>query len=320
MKPDALDLGAVLSTAEVLRFISEATDEHQKKQGNIPSTGSPAQIELETCADPEWLQGALYQGGQAIMVASDHVLALHRGLTINPILTFAVWSSARNVLEASSKCIWMFDATIESAERITRSLNVRVNEIRKSQTYQRRLLQATEREADTISQLTSERDARVKCLRKQVATISQEISDGDTRVAYLRKRAATIGVTEKLDRNENFIGFGDGTSSISEQIDSAFDDAESVYSLLSAAEHGTTWAVRALGAHVDMGSQPRVSPDLTPEKALWLILMATEWFSRGLWAQYEMFGWDLHELKTVLEKAYDQIRIKPVRRFWRPTS
>ena len=151
-------------------------------------------------------------------------------------------------------------------------------------------------------------------------TLSQSIDpEGphyDSQVDVLRRRARALGIIEKLDRKGRFLGFGHGVQSISSRIEDAFGVSED-YSQLSASAHAETWAILHLGSQVEVTHPPRAVPGLSPHQAMYLIIKPTDWIARGLWAYYQLFGWDLDEGKAMLEAAYDEVGLRHELRFWR---
>ena len=288
----------VLRTANVLEFISQVAESDYNTFGGQMFQSSHASLELSTSSHRELLESAYSQGRLSALVALDYVRAVHRALTVSPILTYSVWAAGRGVLEACSKGLWMLDGSIDPTERIIRSLNVRLKEIKDAQTYRRNLL---------------------KSVGVESAAISQEIVDGDKRVSHLRSQASSVGIRERSDKNGRFMDFGDGIKSISFRIDLTFPDAAAVYSMLSPAAHGDVWAVSVLGSETVAGPESMVLlfPYLAPSSAQWIIIMTVEWFARFLWTHHEMFGWDLTNLRSVLENAYDQLCLDSATRFWR---
>ena len=291
-----IDLRDVLQKAEALRYLcSEAEGILNRYSGAYLPT-SPAALEVDSSPHEELLKTAYYLGSHTVLVTVDHTLSLHRGLTGEPQLTYSVWSAARNILEASSKCVWLLDKPIDPMERITRSLNIRLTEIRDAQKYLRNLV--------------------TKC-PAQTQGINQEILASNVRIADLRNQVGASAFPEKLDKKGKFLGWGTGPQSISTRINFAFKDSESTYSWLSPALHGDTWALRALGSHVERGEHPQEHPDLSPDYALWLIVMAIKWFTKSLWTLCELYGWDIQQLRVALEALFDHVGMGQNTRFWR---
>ena len=292
----SFDLRDILQKAEALRSLSSEAEGVRNRNGNEPLPTSPAAMELASSPHAELLEAAYYLGNQAVLVAGDHTLSLHRALTIEPLLTYSVWSAARNILETCSNCVWLLDKNIDPMERITRSLNIRLTAIRDWQTYLRNFMKENPAQAQDIT---------------------QEISTLDARITNLRNRVGATGILEKSNKKGKFLGWGTGPQSISTRIDFAFKGIGSYYSLLSPASHGTNWALRNLGSHVVMGNSPQEYPDLSPEYALWLIVMAMEWFPKSLWPLCELYGWDLQQLRISLEQLFDHVGMAEHTRFWR---
>lgn len=291
-----MDWSVVLRAAEALPHLSNAVADIADKYKHSPSMDSKASSELAESSDVGSLKTAYAQGAQQLWVACDHMLAIHRLLIAQPQLSYSPWTCARGVLESCATCVLVLDPSINSAERITRSLNLRVEDIRSAQSYYRNMARVPPTSGQDIDSLVSQCDLRINALRKT---------------------ASESGIDAKLDRSGRFLGFGHGVPSITKRIEDAFGASED-YSLLSAVAHGKTWAVLNLGAQVEDTHPPRAVPGLTAEKAMYyLIVRPVGWAARGYWNYHQLFGWDVEERKAILEVAYDQVGIKHDLRFWR---
>ena len=142
----------------------------------------------------------------------------------------------------------------------------------------------------------------------------------EQRIEHLRIAAKSLSIDEKLSRNGKFIGFSEGVPSHTEII-GAFDmkrPAPSLgYSLLSAAAHGESWAVRSLGSETIIGESQAISVgSLRPEYAMLLIIHAVQDFSYPAWEMFVLFGLDLRVVEPMLNRAFDQVQIVEPLRFW----
>ncbi len=261
---------------------------------SMPLPGYQASRELADFPKGNLLKEAYSKGGLSLVAACDHAEALVRALSA-PVLSFSPWTCMRVVLELCSMCIWMLDTAIAPVERATRSLNVRLEEIRHAQTYARK-----QGEHDSA---TSQSDA-------------SSIRDETERVNYLRGEAQELDIKEKFDKNGKFLGFGGGPQSISRRVESTFGEAID-YSLLSPATHGDSWALLSLGTKIESSSPRNRTTGISRDHALLLICMSLEHVARSTWTHCDLFGWDLAELRAIFEVEYARVGLKTSTRFWR---
>ena len=280
--------------AEAAVVLTSLPDEFQRAiegYGQKPLIGSRGWRELENCPAPEHLEAAHSSGVQSLWVGADHAAALARALS-GEWLSYSPWACARAVLESCSVSSWLFDPDVGYPERVARSLNLRLRDL----TGQIRYVK-NESEMPEEVRLYAER-----------------------RIEHLRNAAKLLGIAEKLARNGKFIGFSEGVPSHTEII-GAFDmkrPAPSLgYSLLSAAAHGESWAVRSLGSETIFGGSQAISVgSLRPEYAMLLIIHAVQDLSYPAWEMSVLFGWDLRVVESILNKAFDQVQIVEPLRFW----
>lgn len=269
-----------------------ATPKGMAKYNQIPQAGSPASEELETDPNPQHVETAYSFAIQALFFAFDHMRALRRGL-VEPWLTYSPWTCARGALESCSVANWLLDATVGHRERVSRCLNLRLQDLRSQMTFFR---SEPEPPPDAIPSL-------------------------EGRVAHLRTEARNYSIPEKRNRRSELLGFDAGMPSTTQLIARLFAESGPStlgYPLLSAAAHGVNWAVGTLGSTTIVDEAgPRREPQLLPTSALWLTIGAVQWLSRPSWSYFVQYGWDLEEAARILEDAYDVAGIRAGERFWR---
>ncbi len=266
-----------------------------------PLKHSLAFHELEDCLHEGALEVAYGQGAKQLLhVSSDHMSGLKRTLDPSPgVLSLVPWTCARGALESCSTSVWLLDNTIDPIERITRSLNLRLQE----QHIQRKLAK-------------KDKDGT------QPGEIAQGESDitrqTEARICHFSAIARQLGIAEKKDKRGRLIGFGSGPVSISARIGSTHG-SELDYAMLSSTAHGNEFATLSLGSKIvgHVGDGVIVVPDLQPLSALYLVFLVSEWFSRATWTYFGLFGWDLRKLESILEEGYDRAAIDGKFRFWR---
>ena len=74
--------------------------------------------------DGEGLQASLSLGEQALEHAADHMFPLSEAC-MTPVKPFAAFTLGRGVLESAAGALWLFDADIESGERVARGISLR---------------------------------------------------------------------------------------------------------------------------------------------------------------------------------------------------
>jgi len=92
--------------------------------GVDPLPGSPVEKEIRSFSRTESIQTAFSIASQSLIAANDYLKALdtlveHKNFSIAP------WSCARGMIEAAAICTWLLDKTIDSKERVSRSLSLR---------------------------------------------------------------------------------------------------------------------------------------------------------------------------------------------------
>ena len=295
---------------EIIRNKAEILDEMPKKIGEISSSysrrpfpNSQASQELKDCSNKELLEIAYYQGVLQHFVSSDHMSALKR--TLEPtVLSFAPWTCARVVLETCSLGVWLLDTEINSKERITRSLNLRLEDENQKIKLLRKKLERISNQ-DQIAELPQKQKANAL------------IEESEIRIKCLEEKAEESSIAVTKNRKNDLIGFGSGgPPNISDRIDATFK-AKDDYAMFSSAAHGNPSMILSLGVNIEQSKKGPLTPDLDPDDAMWLIMKTVEWFARTSWTYFNLFGRELKELQFVLEDGYDQVGfINEESRFW----
>ena len=263
-----------------------ASDAAMDKYRGIPSEGSTASKELSQYADPSALQEAYDKGARSLLVACDYALALDRTLSESS-LAFSPWACLRHILESCAMCMWMLDPSINPEERAIRSLNVQFEENKYKRTYLRKELSRNPAGLPELSPL---------------------IEKADECEGRLRWQAQQLGINEKRNRRDRFLGFGDGPKSIADCIEATLKDTLLDYSLLSPQAHGNTWAILVLSTQIKSFNPPHVVSDMSPLYALSLISDSLHLIAKGLRNYYDVYGYDIAEYSTMLGPAQEQVR------------
>ena len=282
----------VAASANVLTELPMRLQAIMERYGQRVQPGSTAASEIWKCAAPRHLETAFDLAIQRVFVASDHMVALERAIT-GPSLTYSPWTCARAALESCSVASWLFEDLIGHEERVTRSFNLRHQNIK----------------------------SQLAFFRAGQPVPQAAINQSEDRITYIRDEASKLGIAEKLNKNGRFLGFADGMPSHTDLI-SKFDAKQRStslsYSLLSPAAHGEDWAVSSLGSQTVL-NQAGASrkPELRPEWAMLLVIQSVEWLAYPCWEWWKLYGWNLPELESILGNAYDRVGMVDDVRFWK---
>ncbi len=255
--------------------------------------GSLAAKEATSFPDSEAVATAYTQASLAVLVAGDHLAAIDRVLT-EPVMTFAPWTALRVVLESSATSLWLLAKGISAKERVTRSMALRYQHLLDARTFWRE---------------ASEKDSRnQEKVRAGVQDLAQQL-------LKIEKTAKVRNIKLKYDDKGRVKGVGNGVPDFVVLIEKSLGERQ-MYRLLSGLAHGRTWAQLALSLRSVEGVKA-VTQHLEPLNAILAMVDAIIWFSRAVWAYFDLTGRDLGSLKKVLEQQYDQAHLKAETRFWR---
>ena len=261
------------------------------EKANFPEPGTKGFEERLTGG--EIAKASHVQAGLAITVASDHMFALERALT-EPVMTFAPFTIARVILEATATALWLLE-NIDLKARIARSLTLRLKHLQDERIY-------------AINSHTA---------NPHIQAFREAIPNFEAREHYLISVASSFGIDECRSRNGRLLGFDHPLPNFVDLTESQLGEGN-IYRLLSAAAHNRTWANLALGLrHAMRAGEPFVEQYLDPKAALFLIASSVDWFARSAWAYIQLNGGDLKRLASAYEDIYDQGHLVEETRFWR---
>lgn len=277
----------------VLESLPVAVDHLAVAYKHEPVAGSNAAADISRF--PEAADTAYSQASMAITLAQDHMFALERALQ-EPISPYAPWSLCRVVVESTATAMWLLEMDISAEERISRSMNLRLSGLEE----QRKILQ----------------DA-IKSDNQREEELSRGLDHVRGQKEAILADAKVRGVPTKTNSKQRVIGFGSGLPSKTSLVESQFGDSV-VYRLLSAAAHGESWAMIVLGSTIQRTRKKMgLEPELTLEKALYLIVNSIPWYTSAVWRFFTLHGWDLAALASTLDSQYDLAYLKQDLRFWR---
>lgn len=278
--------GSLSSFSAALRPLFDAYKSHWEP-------GSLAAKEATSFPGSEALATAYTQASLAILVAGDHLAAIDRVLT-EPVMTFAPWTALRAVLESSATSLWLLEKGISAEERVTRSMALRYQHLLDAKTFWR----------EAVGRDSEDRD--------RIRTATQHV---DQRLRNIESTAKARNIKLKHDGRDRVIGIGDGVPDLVVLIERTLGERQ-MFRLLSGLAHGRTWVQLALSLRRVAGVKA-VTQHLDPIAATNVMIDAIIWFSRAVWAYFDLTGRDLDALKKIMEQQYDQAHLKAETRFWR---
>lgn len=253
--------------------------------GDLWLTGSPAANEAASLPGFESTSTAYSLACVGITIAADHMWGLNRALQ-SPIPTFAPWTLARGVLEATSLSVWLTDPTITPTERAARAINVRLRSLR---------------EQDDFLAAPSQGSGELKAdERKKIPA----------RVHQALEEARQLGLLVSSGRRPYVGAPIPSATALAEQ---AFQ-AEETFRLLSGMAHGRTWAGFSLGFKRVEG-QPAITQHMEPEAYVLLCMWCFGWFAEAA-ARYFVRCLDADQLRSLLEEESTLVGLSPATAAW----
>lgn len=273
---------ALRSIDAVTEFMKETRDLWNQYK-HQPTPNSQAAKELAEFPRPESIGTAYSQGTVLIEVAADYTFAVTRTLT-EPAQTIAPWACARGILETSALSIWLLDTTINSEERIKRSLAFRYEGFEQ----QRKLAQSTNGKINPQTIIS--------------------------RMDEVEKIALKLGYEKIADKNGNRIGIGQVMPSITD-ITIKMLNKEQDYRLLSAMVHAHHWALQNFGfikTHSDQMILENVKgayfeKHISEDSIFFLCTTTVTSISKALLMNFSLFGYDKKPLALAIDSAIKKI-------------
>jgi hypothetical protein len=295
------DLGAdYLATMRgALSGFYAAVADFRKDQGYGPAPSSQAAGEQATFARPGSLVTAWSAAFQLIESGGEHLTAFVKTVT-EPMEPIACWTCVRSMLESCAIAAWLLDPDIDARTRVGRIFALRYEGLEQNLKF---------------SRVAGLGEAHLRRLSDRIDEVERDaIGLGYPRVENSRGRR---------------IGIGQQMPSATEVIRLELDE-EVNYRLLSAVAHGHQWAITQLGfrpvadrpGEALLGGEQvhLIEKAAHPTGIPLLGLCAAKALARPLWSQCRYFGGDLARLTGLFERVFDELRAKPVVRFWRETS
>lgn len=268
---------------ETLVFLPQAVSVEKAKYQDVPLLGSPAASEYSAFAGEETVRTLYTQATLLLDSAGDHMAALERVLT-EPVMTVAPWTISRSILESASLAMWLLEVDLHAPDRVARGITLRLH--------------------DLHEQLI---------LARTASGLQLTIPQIEQRIKGVISQGQGYGLPEKRNRNGELLSFGESVPNGAQLAKRAFD-AETIYRLLSSAEHNRTWAILQLSTL--LAERNLLEPHLPTEGAFGLIISSVQWYARLIWNWFQLYGWDLNSLSEILEFQYNQAGINEKGKFW----
>ena len=266
--------------------------------GGLPVSGSKAEREQAALPHLQTPTTAFTHAGILLVVVGNKLVALHRVLT-EPALSLAPWGLARSVLELSSVAAWLLEPDIPAEERARRALNVRIRDIRSNMQYLQSLGPASSSEVGT----------------------GQDLRYLEGRLDEIAQKARALELATHNDKSDWLTHIGNAGVPRTTMLAKEIYGQPEAWHLLSAAEHGRSWALLRFGLRrtVQQGAGPGLAylQESLPIAAVrWLMVSTLAWFIRPAWNRAALAGWPLSQLATLLGEAAHVLDLDPAHHFW----
>ena len=257
-----------VKSAEVLRSICDAVIDTSNKYKGAKISDSPASREENAIPAPaiRFFDSAFKSGSQSLIAATDHGMSLYRALRGGPMLSFAPWASAREILETCAASIWLLDVHLTPVERYFRGLVAELQDI----------------------------DSITRYFRKSGDL--EMVSKFETDAQSLLRQAHELGIEQRVRKGR--------PPNISKRIEETIADSR-VYAMLSPVAHGNPRMSMVLGTERVLRSQRAMITGLTVDRANWLVQLPARWIARSFRVQSELFGWDISAVELMPGREFE---------------
>lgn len=291
------DLKRMKDAATAMRSMCNVIIQDIGRYNFKPSDDSKASEEIELHQEVE---AAYSKANMLLDSIFDHADNVTKSL-IGSKSALTPWSVARTILELCSIASWLLDPDINCKKRVTRAMIKELQDLRAEDKFHRN-------NADTIVDLWPEFD-----FNSQEYEITKKIN-------RLRKLAEKLEITVKYSQEEEIVTFGSGERPISNLIEQYSWKGRIWYDILSGVVHGNQGIMLHLSFKFEESNNACVKQYLNPREGFLLVALLMTWIGETMWRWYELFGWDLNQLRKILESHYDKARISDGLKFWRKNS
>jgi hypothetical protein len=289
-KPKTVRAHHVLEMVDVVNRLFSETGGLFNQYENEPVSGSIAAQERTSFQKPELVRDVHYRGVLSMEAAADHLVSF-ADLLIEPAKTVAPWTCVRGLLESSAIGIWFLNPDIDVEERVARCFAFRYTGF----VQQIKFFQA------------SNEPSRIDDVRRRMNKVEND--------------AVSLGYPKLIDKKGKTNGIAKQMPTITELINTTLD-RESEYRMLSGVAHGHHWAIHQTGFKVidapgSGGSEKALEKSVNPDFVLFAACVAVTSFAKLNWNLWRLYGWNLNELETLLEKTFDELHYTAAIRFWK---
>ncbi len=298
--PEIQNTGINFTREDIKNLVStvhnffDKTGQIFNQYNNEPSPNSLASSEISNFPTPELVSTAYSLGTISMESAADHLMAF-ANLVSEPVKTIAPWTCVRGLLESCAMAYWFLDPSIDAMNRVGRSFAFRFKGF----------------------------EEQIKYFRK--INDQSKMDFAQNRIIKVENDAMALGFPQLLNDKGRVNGIAQYMPSITDLIETTLN-GESDYRLLSAVAHGHHWATHQIGFRVVEMENPQgklakaLIKTAHPNFIMYIGLIAVTSFSKVLWNMWQLYGWNLDELKNLLELTYDQLKYSSQVRFWRMPS
>ena len=258
----------------VLLALLVAVDAQMNTYGVPPQPTAGSTVETEAAEFPNSgaVKVAHSLAAAALVQAADHMISLDL-LLAEPGATFAPWTVARGILEATSRVCWFTDPAVDAKTRASRGMAWR---------------------------LVGQEGLRAFARSDSNPVGADVVQGADERIASIAREESQFDI--QIERTK------DGRVKLPTSTDMAIaahgPHGGDAYRLLSALSHGRQWAVTILSME-PVAEMSALEKKLTPQGAEVLITWPLTWYSRAATRFFRPSGWDLNRLAAAIEEAFN---------------
>ena len=291
---DKFDEQRAINLVNILERLIDATGQYINQYSIYPEKGSQAYNELKTFSREESVHTSHSQGSSFVEVSADHIMALIKTIS-EPVQTIAPWVCLRSALESAALATWMLDPSIDARTRVKRSFALRYEGF------------------------------------TQQAKIARALKDNtflkkiEARIDEVEQLALSLGYEKVINKNNKRIGIAQNMKSLTNIVRDSLNE-EATYRYLSAITHANFWALQQASfqevdeSDVDMTLMPHTKifeKSMSPTIIACLCITAAIVFSKPIWFKSKLFGWDLDQIRSILDRNFDALGIDKPMRIWR---
>jgi len=277
--------------AAVHDFIAE-TSKLYDAYNNEPAIDSIAAQERINFPNRKAVENVHYGGVLSMEAAADHLMVFADSLKA-PAKTIAPWTCVRGLLESCALASWFLDPSIDVKTRVGRYFAFRYTGF--------------------VQQIK---------LYNVEGNRQEDVKRVEERIQKVELDAINLGYPRVLNKKSGDIeGIGQKMPGITELIGITLN-RESNYRLLSAIAHGHHWATHQIGFRIidfkdsNGNDQIGLEKHVEPVFVIYAGNIAMTSFAQVLWYIWNLYGWNEHEIRALLDITFDKLKYTQERRLW----